>query len=81
LIAAFIVMLGQTPIGFFFTSWIPRHGLISNLRLENLSYWILTRPNMAAQRGIDFGIGVGALAMGLRIWFSLERGSFFDSEM
>jgi uncharacterized membrane protein YozB (DUF420 family) len=79
--AAFVVMLGQTPIGFWFTHWLPDHGLIANVRLENLSYWILTRPNMAAQRGIDFGIGVGMLAMSLRIWLSLERGSFFDKEL
>lgn len=81
MIAAFIVMLGQVPIGAWLTGWLPSEGLLSNLRLEHSSYWILTIPNMAAQRGIDFGIGVGMLAMALRIWLSLERGSFFDKEM
>ncbi len=81
LIAAFIVMLGQVPIGAAMTSFIPTHGWLSNLRLENMSYWILNNPNMAAWRGISFGIEIGALAMSLRIWLSLERGSFFDQEL
>lgn len=81
LVAAFIVMLGQVPIGAYLTSSLPTSGLISSLRLENLSYWILDQPNMAAQRGIIFGIEVGALAMALRTWLSLERGSFFDQEL
>jgi hypothetical protein len=81
MIAAFIVMLGQVPIGAWLTGWLPKQGLLSNLRLEDSSYWILTIPNMAAQRGIDFGIGVGMVAMALRIWLSLEKGSFFDKEL
>lgn len=81
MIAAFIVMLGQVPIGAWLTGWLPTDGLLSNLRLEESSYWILTIPNMAAQRGIDFGIGIGMVAMALRIWLSLERGSFFEKEL
>jgi hypothetical protein len=81
LVAAFIVMLGQVSIGAFITSGIPVDSFWSFFRLENLSYWILRGPNMAAQRGMSFGIEVGALAMALRIWLSLERGSFFDSEV
>jgi len=81
LVAAFVVMLGQVPIGAFLTKGLPTHGLLASLRLENISYWILTQPNMAAQRGITFGIEIGALAMALRTWLSLERGSFFDQEL
>jgi hypothetical protein len=85
LIAGFIVMLGQVPVGMFMTSWIPL-GLhygpldLSTLRIEKLAYWILTVPNAAAVRAIAFGIEVGGVAMALRIWFSLERGSYFDKE-
>lgn len=81
LIAAFIVMIGQVPVGAYLTNGIPTTGLANSLRLENLSYWILAMPNMAAQRGIWFGIEVGALAMALRQWLSLERGSFFEREL
>lgn len=76
--SAFIVMLAQVPAGVFLTHALPEVGWLSNLRIENIGYWILTQPNMAAQRGIAFGIAVGALAMALRIWLSLERGSFFE---
>jgi hypothetical protein len=81
LIAAFIVMLGQVPVGAWITHGLPKEGILGFFRLENLSYWILNGPNMAAQRGISFGIEIGALAMALRIWLGLERGSFFEQEM
>jgi hypothetical protein len=78
MLAAFVVMLGMVPIGIYLTHWIPETGWASVFRLENLTQWILTVPNAAAQRAIAFGIAVGGLAMALRIWLSLERGSFFD---
>lgn len=81
LAAAFVVMLGQVPVGTFLTNGIPQEGWTSLFRLENMSYWILNQPNMAAQRGIYFGVEVGALAMALRTWLSLERGSFFEREL
>lgn len=79
--AAFLVMLGQVPIGMWLTSWLPADGFFSNFRLEVISQWILRGPNAAAQRAINFGLAVGAIAMGLRIWLSLERGSYFDREV
>jgi hypothetical protein len=80
MIAAFIVMLGFVPVGIFLTSWLPETGLWSHFRIENLTQWILTCPNAAAQRAIAFGIAVGALAMAIRVWLSLERGSYFDKQ-
>lgn len=81
LIAAFTVMVGQVPIGAYITSGIPASGWLRVFKLENLSYWILNQPNMAAWRAMAFGIEIGALAMALRTWLSLERGSFFDREL
>ncbi len=81
LVAAFIVMLGQVPVGAYLTHNLPNAGFFSIFKLENISYWIMIGPNMAAQRGISFGIEVGALAMALRTWLSLERGSYFDQEL
>jgi len=80
MVAAFIVMLGMVPIGVFLTHNLPQTGFLSFFRIENLTQWILTWPNAAAQRAIALGIAVGALAMAIRIWFSLERGSFFDKQ-
>jgi hypothetical protein len=84
MVTAIILMLGQVPIGMVLTNWIPHHGHlpffgtpVSLFRIENFSRWILMRVNNPVQRAIEFGIGLGALAMGLRIWLSLERGTYF----
>lgn len=79
--AAAIIMLSLVPLGASLTAWIPEGGLFSFLKLENIGHWILVGPNMAVQRALAFGIGVGALATALRIWLSLERGSFFDRQL
>jgi hypothetical protein len=79
-IAAFLVMLGQVPLGMAATSWLPKAGLASNFRIENIALWILGVINMAGLRAVGFGIGVGALAMSLRLWLNLERGTFFEQE-
>jgi hypothetical protein len=84
MITAMILMLGQVPVGMALTSWIPEHGHLrffgtpySLFRIENFSRWVLMRVNNPVQRAIDFGIGLGALAMGVRIWLSIERGTYF----
>lgn len=74
--AAFIVMLGQIPIGL----WLTR-GLPHQLWLPVMSQWILYVVNSAAVRGMWFGMMLGAIAVGLRFWLSLERGAFFDKEL
>lgn len=76
-----IIMLALIPLGTYITDFIPQTGFFSFLRLENMGYWILTSPNMAIQRAIAFGIGVGAMATSLRIWLSLEKGNFYDTEL
>jgi hypothetical protein len=81
MVTAAIIMLALVPVGAVITSWLPASGIWSALRIENIGYWLLVSPNMTAQRAIGFGIAVGALAMGLRIWLSLERGSFFDRQL
>ncbi len=76
MISAFIVMLGQIPIGLWLT-----HSLPSFLWLPVMSQWILYIANSAAVRGMWFGMMLGAIAVGLRFWLSLERGAFFDKEL
>lgn len=79
--SAFIVMLGQVAVGPLLTNWLPRTGPLANFRIEVLSDWLLTRVNAPAVRAIGFGLGVGLLATTLRIWLSLERGSYFEQEL
>jgi hypothetical protein len=78
--AAFIVMLGQVPFGRWLTSWLPAAGPLASFRLEVLGDYVLTWLNTPAQRAIAFGVAVGALAMSLRLWLSLERGTFFSEQ-
>jgi hypothetical protein len=62
LIAAVIIMLGQTPLGGLIWSGIP-----------DIMTWILTIPNTGAKRAILFGIALGSLAFSLRIIMGIER--------
>jgi uncharacterized membrane protein len=78
--AAFVVMLGQVPFGAWLTNAIPVSTGWGFFRLEVLGDWVMRWLNMPAQRGIVFGIAVGGLAMSLRIWLSLERGTFFSEQ-
>nr|NIM04554.1 hypothetical protein [Armatimonadota bacterium]NIM06012.1 hypothetical protein [Armatimonadota bacterium]NIM22930.1 hypothetical protein [Armatimonadota bacterium]NIM24018.1 hypothetical protein [Armatimonadota bacterium]NIM66801.1 hypothetical protein [Armatimonadota bacterium] len=55
-------------------------GWVSNLRVENLALWLSNVISMSSLRAVNFGIGVGALAMSLRLWLNLERGAFFEQE-
>ncbi len=78
--AAFIVMLAQVPVGQWLTHGLPTTGPLAFFRLETLGDWIMSWLNTPAQRGIVFGVAVGGLAMSLRIWLSLERGTFFSEQ-
>lgn len=78
--SALIVMLGMVNFGVTMTSWIPVDSAWSFLRLERLSMWILNWVNMPTQRAVTIGVSVGALAMAMRLWLSLERGAFFSQE-
>jgi hypothetical protein len=69
LVTAFVVMLGRVPIGELLTRRLPEI-----FHLTNIVEWILKYPNMAAQRGILMGIGLGIIATALKIILGIERG-------
>ena len=81
MITAIILMAGQVPLGMWLTSGLPETGYASFFRIENFSHWVLSVLNMPVQLAIGFGLGLGALAMSLRIWLSLERGTYFGQEV
>lgn len=71
LVAAFIILLGSTPFGALLTSWVPDQ--FSFFQIPNLSVWILSSPNLAGQRAIIIGIGLGVVSMSLRLILGVER--------
>ena len=71
LLAAFVILLGRTPLGHYLTGWFP--DIISWLRVENLSIWILSWPNMAGQRAILIVIALGIVSTSLKLILGLER--------
>jgi uncharacterized membrane protein HdeD (DUF308 family) len=81
LASAFLIMIGQVALGQAMTNAIPNTDFSANFRVENVTTWILTKVNSPALLGVDFGLGIGALAASLRLWLSLERGSYFDEEL
>jgi hypothetical protein len=60
--SAFVVMLGQVPVGQLLFQKLPA-----------VSQWIMAVPNTAAKRGIDLGVTLGALATMLKILTGVER--------
>jgi len=71
LVAAFIILLGRTPFGMYVTSWVPESWSI--LQIPNLAIWIMNSPNLAGQRAIIIGIGLGVVSMSLRLILGIER--------
>ena len=62
LVSAVIVMVGRIPIGEAIHPFVPW-----------LADWIMKVPNMAAQRAIGIGLGLGGSAMAIKIVLGIER--------
>ncbi|MDH4209978.1 MAG: hypothetical protein OEV79_00805 [candidate division WOR-3 bacterium] len=60
--AAFIIMIGLLPLANSISSHLPA-----------FTQWIMDIPNVAAKRGITFGIALGAIATSLKIILGIER--------
>lgn len=78
LIAAFVILLGRTPFGMYVTGWIPDS--LSVLQVPNLAIWIMNSPNLAGQRAIMIGIGLGVVSMSLRVILGIERTYLGDDK-
>lgn len=71
LLAAFIILVGRTPLGYYLTFWLPEPLMF--LHIPNLSAWILSTPNLAGQRAIMIGISLGIIATSLKLILGIER--------
>lgn len=71
LIAAVLVMLGNTTVGGLLTTWLPES--LNFLHLPKVSEFIMTYPTTAGQRAIMIGAGLGIIGSSLRIILGIER--------
>jgi len=71
LVAAFIILIGRTPLGHYVTGWLPPQ--LQFLHIPNLSNWILAVPSMAGQRAIMIGIALGIVSTSLKLILGIER--------
>lgn len=49
-------------------------GFLNNLKLNEIAGWVRSFLQVPAIRALEFGVGLGTLAMGLRLWLGLEKG-------
>lgn len=84
---AVVVLIGVVPLGAYISYTLlglpqgpaPENAdgwtrFLHSAGLPSIAHWILTALNAPAQRAIEFGVGIGGLAMAIRLWLSLERG-------
>jgi len=62
LVSAALVMLGNVSVGEAMWAGFPEVGR-----------WLMDIPNLAGQRGMMIGAGIGAIAGGLRVLLGIER--------
>lgn len=71
LVAALIILLGRTFVGYYLTAWMPE--TLEFLTIPELSTWVLSVVNQAGQRAILIGIGLGVISTSLKVILGIER--------
>ncbi|MFZ2958508.1 MAG: hypothetical protein WA705_16595 [Candidatus Ozemobacteraceae bacterium] len=69
--AAFIVMIGNVPVGAIISDWFGIFGM--KMSFSGMKEWLLKVPNSAAQSAILIGAGLGYLSASLKILLGIER--------
>jgi hypothetical protein len=81
LVSAFVVMLGRVPIGDMIWRLIPGAATGAHPNLVNeIAEWLMQVPNMAGQRAVMIGAGLGVVATSLRMIFGIERSYLGGAE-
>ena len=74
LTTAFIVLVGRTYAGTALTGWLPEA-----LQFSNLTETIMNVFNLAGNRAITIGIGLGVVSLSLKILLGVDR-SYLGTE-
>lgn len=77
MITAVIVIIGRTSFGSSLTAWMPSS--LSFFHIPNLTDFIMSYPNTAAQRAIMISAALGIIGSSLRIIVGIER-SYLGSD-
>jgi hypothetical protein len=81
LVSAFVVMLGRVPIGDVLWRLIPGAASGAHPNFVNeVAEWLMQVPNMAGQRAVMIGAGLGVVATSLRMIFGIERSYLGGAE-
>ncbi|MBS1709537.1 MAG: hypothetical protein JSS65_12560 [Armatimonadetes bacterium] len=79
--SALILMLSlMGALDFIWTTGInnlvaqTHNPFLDNFKISEVAGWVKSTLQTPSIRAIEFGVGLGAVAMGLRIWLGLERG-------
>ena len=75
---AFIILLGRTFAGVFLTSWFPE--IVSGLKIENLTVYIMSVFNTAGNRAIMIGIALGIASTSLKVLLGVDRSYLGSGE-
>jgi len=49
------------------------NAFILNFKLSEIANWLRSTLQTPSLQAVRFGIGIGALTMGLRLWLSIEK--------
>ena len=69
MVAAMLVMIGQIPIGAKMSFFFPY-----------AKEWLMVHINTPAYRAVFFRSMIAGFALSMRVWFSMERGGYFETD-
>lgn len=78
MVTALVVLLSFVPLGLMLTNSFDPNGFVGNFRVDTMRTWLISTVSIPSIRAIDLGLGLGLVAMSLRILLGLERGVSVD---
>jgi hypothetical protein len=83
MVSALILIISLMPLVIYqsemlIRAWFPNPSPgdfnPENYKIGTIAGWVKSNLQTPSLRAVEFGVGLGALAMGLRLWLGLEKG-------